>query len=378
MTRPIPTIIEMDELLILDWNNTVKPNDTVYHLGDFTLGGLDIARGYFQQLNGNIKVVPGGHDHRWVEKSCNMTPCQSATGVEIEVLPPIYTLEHRPVPVVMCHYAMRTFDRSHYGSIHLYGHSHGRLLQVQNCLDVGIDNTYKILGSYQPLLLDEAMDIAKTYTAPIIAERRTMKHNFDDLVGRTFGQWTVLGLSSKTSGGNTYWRCQCSCGATSEVQRVSLMHGTSKCCRDCSCKIKCVGNIPLTYHRRMSELAKRRGIDVHVTIQELDDLFVAQNGKCALSGLDIGFHVVPPDKHTQRKSMWRHSASLDRIDSSGIYTIDNIQWLHQSINTMKNTFSQSNFIHLCTLVADNSDDNWEERGNLLWNAKDDGGRHQTK
>ena len=33
----------------------------------------------------------------------------------------------KPQLVVLCHYAMRVWDRSHYGSWHLYGHSHGNL-----------------------------------------------------------------------------------------------------------------------------------------------------------------------------------------------------------------------------------------------------------
>jgi calcineurin-like phosphoesterase family protein len=43
--------------------------------------------------------------------------------------------------IVLCHYAMRVWSRSHYGAWHLYGHSHGSLEDLPTSLsfDVGID-----------------------------------------------------------------------------------------------------------------------------------------------------------------------------------------------------------------------------------------------
>lgn len=46
-----------------------------------------------------------------------------------------------------------------------------------------------------------------------------------------------------------------------------------------------------------------------------------------------------------------NTASLDRIDSSKPYIIDNIQWVHKDINFMKRTYSHDYFIKLCKLVA---------------------------
>ena len=41
--------------------------------------------------------------------------------------------------VVLCHYAMRVWSRSHHGAIHLYGHSHGNLPGDSQSCDVGVD-----------------------------------------------------------------------------------------------------------------------------------------------------------------------------------------------------------------------------------------------
>ena len=45
------------------------------------------------------------------------------------------------------------------------------------------------------------------------------------------------------------------------------------------------------------------------------------------------------------------TASLDRIDSDGAYTIDNVQWIHKDINRMKSNLKQENFIEYCRLIA---------------------------
>lgn len=44
-------------------------------------------------------------------------------------------------PIVLCHYALRVWNRSNRGSWHMYGHSHGRLPEVPNSLsmDAGVD-----------------------------------------------------------------------------------------------------------------------------------------------------------------------------------------------------------------------------------------------
>lgn len=84
-----------------------------------------------------------------------------------------------------------------------------------------------------------------------------------------------------------------------------------------------------------------------VSIKELWELFEKQNRQCSLSGLDIQFGVQSRVKEKQKEC----TASLDRVDNSRGYTIDNVQWVHKDINKMKNTHSQEAFINICKLVA---------------------------
>lgn len=56
-------VLAMDNELIARWNSVVGKDDLVWHLGDFALGGKEVAERVFPQLNGRINLVMGNHDH---------------------------------------------------------------------------------------------------------------------------------------------------------------------------------------------------------------------------------------------------------------------------------------------------------------------------
>ena len=60
--RPFEDAAEMDEALIEAWNARVKPEDLVWHLGDFAMpnGAAKAAR---KRLNGTIRLIVGNHDN---------------------------------------------------------------------------------------------------------------------------------------------------------------------------------------------------------------------------------------------------------------------------------------------------------------------------
>lgn len=99
------------------------------------------------------------------------------------------------------------------------------------------------------------------------------------------------------------------------------------------------GEIDGTFWARVRSNARVRDIDVTLTIEDAWGVFVAQEGLCALSGVPISF--AKPDI----------TASLDRIDSSGCYAIDNVQWVHKTVNMMKGKASQDEFVYFCDKVA---------------------------
>ena len=60
--RPFRDVSHMNEMLIKNWNDTVGPDDIVYHLGDVALGPWVEWEGIFRRLNGIIRLVVGNHE----------------------------------------------------------------------------------------------------------------------------------------------------------------------------------------------------------------------------------------------------------------------------------------------------------------------------
>lgn len=60
--RPFKDVADMNENLVHNWNALVRPDDTVYHLGDVALGPIEDSLSYIQRLNGRKVLVVGNHD----------------------------------------------------------------------------------------------------------------------------------------------------------------------------------------------------------------------------------------------------------------------------------------------------------------------------
>ena len=147
--RPFSSVEEMDETIINRWNIVVDHDDTVIHLGDFTLGNLEVAKKYIGQLNGHIKILGYNwhHDARWLKDMKPSSVICSASGHPIEILPPMVVIEYRkskkhPHVLVLCHYPILVWDRKHYGAWHLYGHTHGTCDLPGYCFDIGVDSNH--------------------------------------------------------------------------------------------------------------------------------------------------------------------------------------------------------------------------------------------
>lgn len=121
--RPFRNTVEMDLEIIRRHNELVKLEDTVIHVGDFTLTKDTVALDYISELNGNHIFIKGSHDY-WLKNNALQ----------------IWERRIEGHYIVACHYAMRVWARSHYNSWQVYGHSHGNLEPHGKQWDVGVDN----------------------------------------------------------------------------------------------------------------------------------------------------------------------------------------------------------------------------------------------
>ena len=61
-SRPFKDVEHMNETLIANWNRVVGPDNIVFHLGDFCLGGSAEWTKILKRLNGKIYLIAGNHD----------------------------------------------------------------------------------------------------------------------------------------------------------------------------------------------------------------------------------------------------------------------------------------------------------------------------
>jgi hypothetical protein len=123
----------------------------------------------------------------------------------------------------------------------------------------------------------------------------------------------------------------------------------------------------LAYFRRLisnlinNSIKCNRTISVNITPEQLDDIYIKQKGKCALSKRDLTFNYTNRVKKYNNssnriktiKEINDFNISISRIDNNKGYTIDNIQLIACRINLMKNNLSNSKFIELCGCVVKN-------------------------
>jgi len=173
--KPEVDIDRHDAILIQNWNNHVMPRDTVYFLGDFAYRNKEAATKYRQRLNGNIFFIEGNHDSASHQIRNLFSWYGSVHEMKYRVENHTELLEGT---IFLSHYAHRVWNKCHYNSFHLYGHSHNSLPENMNSLsfDIGVDaiaarlsgkpsgQNYEGLPEqdYRPFSLEEVIAVMKT------------------------------------------------------------------------------------------------------------------------------------------------------------------------------------------------------------------------
>ena len=146
--RPYENVEDMNNGLINNYNKLVKHNDTVYFLGDFGFGDLETLRKIRYKLKGKIHYILGNHCYKNHINRC---------AAWFSSMSDLKTISVNKQKIVLCHYAMRVWDGSHYNSWMLYAHSHGKLESQGKSFDVGVD-----CWNYVPVSFDQVVEKMKT------------------------------------------------------------------------------------------------------------------------------------------------------------------------------------------------------------------------
>lgn len=173
-----------------------------------------------------------------------------------------------------------------------------------------------------------------------------------DYTNEKFNSWTVLYKTPKNKikvkNKKGRWTCQCDCGFIEDKSVYIVIHNKSKSCgclRD-NGRYQGYESVSKSYFSRIIEGADKRNLKVTITPKNIWDLYIKQDKKCALSGVEVVF--------IRNYRSWKsgeQTASVDRIDSTKGYTLDNIQIVHKKVNFMKQELSDKEFIEWCTLIA---------------------------
>ncbi len=150
--RPFDSIEEMDDVLVQNWNSAVTPKDDVYHLGDFIWGkGVQVTE-FRKRLNGNIHLIVGNHDNVNYQNMNEYGKTHNLKSVTLR-----HDLKVGGELIVLSHFCMRVWNKSHFNSWHAFGHSHGRLDPIGKSWDVGVDN-----NNFKPISFDELKSIMES------------------------------------------------------------------------------------------------------------------------------------------------------------------------------------------------------------------------
>ena len=126
--RPFGSVAAMDAALAAAWQAAVRPEDEVWHLGDFAVGRRVDAACLLAALPGRKHLITGNNDPASTTALPGWASVQTYAELTID-----------GITLVLCHYAFRTWRDMGRGAWNLHGHSHGRLKPLPRQADVGVD-----------------------------------------------------------------------------------------------------------------------------------------------------------------------------------------------------------------------------------------------
>lgn len=139
--RPFKSVEEMNHTLVHNWNSVVSDEDTVYFLGDFSLGNYEKFVNFTKILKGHKHFIFGNHDH--VSKSKILLAGFESAQYKL-------VLKYKDKNFVLMHHPEEVEN----GEICIYGHVHNKPVELQSksfCVCVECIN-------YTPIEIEEIIE----------------------------------------------------------------------------------------------------------------------------------------------------------------------------------------------------------------------------
>jgi calcineurin-like phosphoesterase family protein len=145
--RKFTDVHEMNSVMVDNWNNTIKKEDTVYFLGDFAYKTSDsLIRRLFETLNGKIVFIIGNHDGQTLKVNQKHPRFESVNQ--------LVKIDTQGKWIILCHYPIQQWEGKGGGAIHLHGHVHGRPTGISgNIMDVSCEAL-----DYKPISIDDIIN----------------------------------------------------------------------------------------------------------------------------------------------------------------------------------------------------------------------------
>ena len=147
--RPFSNVETMNKILIDNYNDVVKQDDTVYILGDLTYRAKKTETyNLIKKLNGRKILIRGNHDIKYDESL-------------FEKISDFEVIQYNRKKFCLMHDPMVSWPGSNHGSIQLHGHVHStmhdNIININNKVyryDVGVD-----ANNYYPVSIDDVLSI---------------------------------------------------------------------------------------------------------------------------------------------------------------------------------------------------------------------------
>lgn len=143
--RPFSSVEEMHEMIINNWKNKVKADDTVYILGDVGMYHPKEIGNILNNLPGHKILITGNHDFKNIHSGSYKKVFDKITSY--------LEIEDNGRNVILFHYPIEDWNGKYREYYHLHGHIHNNedsLSQKERRFNVSAE-----VVDYPPVSLDE-------------------------------------------------------------------------------------------------------------------------------------------------------------------------------------------------------------------------------